>query len=186
MRSRASFHSSSSGDRWNCLQPLRRHRHELRADEAGRLGGLRGRVLVAALHPLVVAVALVLRGLEERVDAQPLARPVHGCVELQAGRQHLGAVAELAAELFVPGDLPLPFRERRLPLGVGLEQRRKIPRVRRLDLAARREGLGLGLCLGLGLAHGLFVRDRAANSVRLNARRAADILLKNRRMCNGR
>ena len=91
--------------------------------------GLGGDVLVAALHPLVVAVALVLGGLEERVDAEPLAGAVDRRVELQARREHLGAVAELALELLVAGDLLFPLLERRLPLRVGLEEAGEVPRV---------------------------------------------------------
>ena len=65
-------------------------------------------------------------------------------VELQAVGEHLGAVAELAAELFVAGDLAFPFGERGFPIGVGLEERGEVPGVLGFDLAARGEGFGFG------------------------------------------
>src|SRR5687767_48778 len=63
-------------------------RHDLRPDETGRFRRFRRDMLIPALHPLVVAVALVLRRLEKRVNTQRLALAVDGCVELKSSREH--------------------------------------------------------------------------------------------------
>ena len=114
-----------------------RDAHQLRAKEAGGLGGLGGDVLIAPLHPLVIAISLVLGGFEKRVRPQPFPRAVDGGVELHTRCEHLGTVAQVPAEFLIAGDLLLPFFKCLLPLGIGLEQARQVPLVGRLDLAAR-------------------------------------------------
>ena len=105
---------------------------DLRPDEAGRLGRVRGGVLVAAHHPLIVAVGHVLGRFQMGVRAEPLAVAIEIAVELQALGERRRAVAERAAKLFVLRNLLFPLRERLFPLIVALEEAGEIPGVGRL------------------------------------------------------
>ena len=88
---------------------LGRDGHDLGPDVAGGLAGAAGRVAIAAEHPLIVAVGRVLGRFQKGIGAQPLAGAVEIGVELQAGGQRLGIVAQLAAKLVVAGDSRFPF-----------------------------------------------------------------------------
>ena len=83
------------------LELLVRQRQDFRPDEAGRFGGVRGGVLVAAQHPLVAAVGHVLGRFQIGIRAEPLAGAIEFAVELEALGERGRAVAERAAELFV-------------------------------------------------------------------------------------
>ena len=115
-----------------------RDRHDFRPDVARRLAGAAGGVLIAPLNALVSAVGSVLGRLEKRIRAKPLARAVHVDVELKARGDGLGTGAELAAELFIAPDAPLPAAKGRLPRVVIFEQRGQVPRIGRLHLSALR------------------------------------------------
>ncbi len=126
------------------LELLSRQGENLGPDETGRLGRVSDGVIVAADHPLIIAVGHILGRLQMGVAAQPLAGPFEIAVKRQALGQCSRAIAERAAELRVLGDFAFPFLERLLPLGVVLEQARQVPRVGRFDVAAGGKFFGFG------------------------------------------
>ncbi len=79
-------------------------------------------VHIAALHPLVTALADVLGRFQKGVVAQPLAGAIEIEIELQAGGQRLGALAQLALEGGVFGDTAVPSGEGRFPSIVRREE----------------------------------------------------------------
>ena len=63
------------------LHSAGRNRQDLGPNVAGRLPGKRGHVLKSRDHALIMAVGLVLGGLQKRVNADPLAHSIHVAIE---------------------------------------------------------------------------------------------------------
>ena len=104
-----------------------------RPDEAGRFGGVRGGVLVAAQHPLVAAVGHVLGRFQIGVRAEPLAGAIEFAVELEdTWRARPGRSPSVPRNFSYCGICFSHFGERRFPVVVAREQAGEVPGVGRL------------------------------------------------------
>ena len=100
--------------------------------------------MIAALHPLIFALADVLGRFQEGVVAEAFRGAIEIEVQLQTGGERLGAFAQLAPERGIFGDAAFPGGEGSFPGVVRGEEAGKVPGVGRVDFAAGGELFDFG------------------------------------------